>query len=162
MSYQSVPISPTFVCCSNTNLNSGSGQWWEKCDDIEREAYEGDLQKKLMGGMQFLWDNAEDTGTIGLRFLQNLDSKGTPIRETCGAGFHRNWADLEYWSSTSPSHLAIFVGALNHARRFGPDRNFMTWHEVSIFKAGEAKFEYMNCDPKTGVIRWVPLQRVDD
>lgn len=74
-----------------------------------------------MGGMQHLWDNPEDTGTIGLRFLQNLDSKGTPIRETCGAGFHRNWADLEYWSSTHPSHLAIFVGALN--RESHPEYN---------------------------------------
>ena len=33
----------------------------------------------------------EETGTIGLRFLQNLDDEGEPIKETCGAGFHRNW-----------------------------------------------------------------------
>lgn len=36
---------------------------------------------------------------------------------------------------------------------------FMTWHEVSILKTGEATFEYVNCDPKTGVIRWVQLNR---
>ena len=35
----------------------------------------------------------------------------------------------------------------------------MTWHEVSILKAGEARFEYVNCDAMTGVIRWVPLKR---
>lgn len=95
-----------------------SGQWWEQCPPDERDAYENDLQDKLMGGMQHLWDNPEETGTIGLRFLQNLNDKGEKIKETCGAGFHRNWADLEYWSSTHPSHLAIFVGALNHARKF--------------------------------------------
>lgn len=49
----------------------------------------------------------------------------------------------------------------NVARRFGPDKKFMTWHEVSILKTGEAEFEYVNCDPQTGVIRWVPLDRED-
>jgi hypothetical protein len=112
-----------------------------------------------MNGMQYLWDHPSETGTIGLRFLQNLDANGNPIRETCGAGFHRNWEDLEQWSSRHPSHLAIFNGAMRHAKRFGPDRNFMTWHEVSIFKAGEARFEYVNCEAGTGVIRWVPLKR---
>lgn len=106
----------------------GSGQWWEQCDDVERDAYENDLQGKLMGGMRYLWENPKETGTLGLRFLQNVDRDGNPIKETCGAGFFRNWADLEQWSSTSPSHLAIFVGALNHARRFGPDSKFIACH----------------------------------
>ena len=44
-----------------------------------------------------------------------------------------------------------------HAKRFGDDRKLMTWHEVWIFKEGEAKFDYVNCDPKTGVIKWVKL-----
>lgn len=108
-----------------------------------------------MGGMQYLWDNPEDTGTLGLRFLQNVNENDQMIKETCGAGFFRNLADLEVWSSTHPSHLAIFVGALAHgefrtlndipellliqvfcsdvARRFGPDKKFMTW--VSIRRA---------------------------
>lgn len=67
-----------------------------------------------MGGMQYLWENPEETGTLGLRFLQNVDENDKMIKETCGAGFFRNWADLEVWSSTHPSHLAIFVGALAH------------------------------------------------
>lgn len=136
-----------------------SGQWWEKCDDEERIAYEGDLQVKLMQGMNYLWEHPEETGTIGLRFLQNLDDDGSPIKETCGAGFHRNWADLEKWSSRHPSHLAIFNGAMKHAKRFGDERKFMTWHEVSILRRGDAHFEYVNCDPSTGVIKWVNLDR---
>ena len=136
-----------------------SGQWWHKCSGEEREAYETELQPTLMNGMNYLWDNPDEAGTLGLRFLQNLDDDGNPIRETCGAGFHRNWADLERWSSRHPSHLAIFNGAMRHAKRFGEDRKLMTWHEVSILKAGEASFEYVNCDPKTGVIRYVDLER---
>lgn len=136
-----------------------SGQWWEKCDEEERIAYEGDLQVKLMQGMNYLWEHPDETGTIGLRFLQNLDDNGRPIKETCGAGFHRNWADLEKWSSRHPSHLAIFNGAMKHAKRFGEDRKFMTWHEVSILRRGEVQFEYINCNPRTGVIKWVELER---
>lgn len=32
------------------------------CDAEEREAYEGDLQKKLMNGMSYLWEHPEETG----------------------------------------------------------------------------------------------------
>lgn len=140
-----------------------SGQWWAKCPDDEREAYENGLQGKLMQGMQYLWDHAEETGTIGLRFLQNTDSTSsasseTRLKETCGAGFFRNWGDLERWSSRHPSHLAIFNGAMAHAKRFGDDRKFMTWHEVWILKAGEARVEYVNCHPDTGLIKWVEMQ----
>lgn len=104
-----------------------SGQWWELCEEDERISYESDLQGKLMKGMNYLWDNPEETGTIGLRFLQNLDADGNAIKETCGAGFHKNWADLERWSSKHPSHLAIFNGMMAHAKRFGDGRKLMTW-----------------------------------
>ncbi|GIZ38923.1 hypothetical protein CKM354_000232200 [Cercospora kikuchii] len=136
-----------------------SGQWWALCPPDEREAYETKLQEALMGGMDYLWTHPEETGTIGLRFLQNLDKKGSPILETCGAGFHKNWKDLEKWSSRHPSHLKIFNGMMKHAKEFGENRKFMTWHEVWIFKAGEAHFDYVNCDPKTGVMKWVDLKR---
>lgn len=138
-----------------------SGQWWVECPDDERQAYEDGLQQTLMTGMRYLWEHPAETGTIGLRFLQNVDSNGHPIKETCGAGFFRNWADLELWSSTHPSHLAIFTGAHKHAQQFGEDRKFMTWHEVSILKAGEAQFDYVNCDPNTGVIQWVKMRDQD-
>lgn len=135
-----------------------SGQWWEKCELAEREAYEGDLQVKLMEGMRYLWEHPEETGTLGLRFLFNINGQGRMLRESSGAGFFRNWADLERWSSTHPSHLAIFIGAMKHAQKFGEERKFMTWHEVSILKAGEVTFEYLNCAPGTGVLGRVRLE----
>jgi len=144
----------------DTDADVGSGQYWETCDTAEREGYENDLEPALMEGMHFLMDNPLETGTLGLRFLQNTNSKDELIKETCGAGFHKNWADLERWSSRHPSHLKIFNGAMRHAKEFGEDRKFMTWHEVSILKRGEVGFEYVNCDPRTGVIKWVPLEVV--
>lgn len=136
-----------------------SGQWWERCPDDERDAYEHDLQVALMGGMRYLWAHPTETGTLGLRFLFNVDANDVMRKESCGAGFFRNLADLEKWSSTHSSHLQIFMGAIHHAQQFGEQRKFMTWHEVSILKEGEAKFAYVNCDPRTGVIQHVALRR---
>ena len=159
-----------------------SGQCWNQCQEDEKAAYESNLQKSLMKGMQYLWDNPIYTGTLGLRWLRNVapstfpsipqstdsplsipdDATMKPINESCGAGFFRNLRDLEVWSSSHPTHKVIFAGAHAHARKWGPDRKFMTWHEVSILKAGEAKWEYVNCDPNTGVIRWVKMDEVKD
>ena len=50
---------------------------------------------------------------------------------------------------------------MKHAKQFGEGRKFMTWHEVSILKAGEARFDYVNCSPETGVIKWVKLDQKD-
>ena len=120
-----------------------------------------------MGGMAYLWEHARETGTLGLRFLVNVDANSSDSkdlnlalqRESCGAGFFRNLADLEQWSSRHPSHLKIFNGAHAHAREFGEGKKFMTWHEVSVLKEGEGRFEYVNCVPETGVVRWVGLER---
>lgn len=93
-----------------------SGQWWALCTDEERRAYEENLEPDLMKGMSYLCTHAEETGTLAFRFLVSLDESGNPARETCGAGFFRNWTDLERWSSRHPSHLAIFNGSIKHAK----------------------------------------------
>ncbi|KAL5337226.1 heme-containing dehydratase protein [Aspergillus crustosus] len=80
-------------------------------------------------------------------------------KETCAAGFFRNLSDLEKWAKRHVSHLAIFNGAIRHAKEFGEERKFRTWHEVSVLKRGEARFEYLNCVPDTGVIAFLPLER---
>ncbi|KAF2148268.1 hypothetical protein K461DRAFT_282700, partial [Myriangium duriaei CBS 260.36] len=120
-----------------------SGQYWEKCDDVEREAYESKLEPTLLNGLGYLWDNPLDNGVIGLRFLRNLpDESGSPstntnghtnsgtsrLKETCGAGFFRNLADLEHWAEKHISHQKIWLGAISHAKKFGEGKKFRTWH----------------------------------
>lgn len=136
-----------------------SGQYWETCPTPEREAYETILEPTLLKGLSYLWENPHESGTLGLRFLRNVDhnTAGKQL-ETCGAGFFRTLGDLEIWAKRHKSHLAIFNGAIAHAKEFGPDRKFMTWHEVCVLKEGEGQFEYLNCAPNTGVIRFVKLQ----
>ncbi|KAJ0417632.1 hem-containing dehydratase protein [Aspergillus carlsbadensis] len=165
-----------------------SGQFWENCSETESSAYETTLRPTLHAGLRYLWENRTDSGAMGLRFLRNLhndpspDLKSSgngglapvlvpdsqtaprarpPAKETSAAGFFRNLSDLEKWAKRHPSHLAIFNGAIAHARTFGENRKFRTWHEVSILKRGEASFEYVNCLPKTGVISYLHLDRQD-
>lgn len=139
-----------------------SGQIWTQCLEPEATAYETTLEPVLMEGMRYLWSNPTVTGTVGLRFLRNVDPEDDkqPIKETCGAGFFRNLEDLEKWAKRHKSHLAIFNGAHRHAKDWGVDRKFMTWHEVSVLKKGEARWEYVNCVPETGVIKWVEMDGI--
>ncbi|KAI9034987.1 phenylacetaldoxime dehydratase family protein [Aspergillus affinis] len=76
----------------------------------------------------------------------------TQSDESCVIGFFRNLSDLETWAKRHPSHLAIYTGAIRHAKTFGAERQFRTWHEVSVLGRGEAQFEYVNCLEGTGVI----------
>ncbi|KAF5713137.1 phenylacetaldoxime dehydratase family [Fusarium mundagurra] len=138
-----------------------SGQFWENCGQQEADSYNKRLEPTLHSGLQYLWDNSPETGALGLRYLRNQDSsleEPRPRKESCGAGFFTNLEALEVWAKSHRSHLAIYRGALTHYRTFGDARKFRTWHEVSILRAGDARFEYLNCVPKTGVIQGVTLK----
>ncbi|KZL66290.1 phenylacetaldoxime dehydratase family [Colletotrichum tofieldiae] len=134
-----------------------SGQFWENCGLEETDSYEKHLEPTLKAGLSYLWDNRIDGGAMGLRFLGNTDTMGRIRKETCGAGFFTDLHSLEEWSRRHRSHLAIYLGALKHAKTFGESRKFRTWHEVSVLKRREATFEYLNCLPTTGVMSFIAL-----
>jgi hypothetical protein len=139
-----------------------SGQFWENCGQQEADSYEQKLEPTLRSGLQYLQENASETGAMGIRYLRNTDLPSNVNdrgrKETCGAGFFTNLEDLENWAKTHHSHLKIYRGALSHYKAFGDLRRFRTWHEVSVIKEGDATFEYINCTPDTGVISSIPLQ----
>ncbi|KAK1722807.1 hypothetical protein CaCOL14_010334 [Colletotrichum acutatum] len=139
-----------------------SGQFWENCCLEEALSYETELEPTLKAGLGYLWENREKGGAMGLRFLGNRDADGHTKKETCGAGFFMNLSSLEEWSKKHRSHLAIYIGAIKHAKTWGESRKFRTWHEVSVLKRGEATFEYLNCSPVTGVMRFISLPRTQE
>ncbi|UKZ46322.1 hypothetical protein TrVGV298_000523 [Trichoderma virens] len=53
-------------------LHIRSGQYWERCKEDEREAYESTLEPVLRVGMTYLEENAAESGDIGLRFSRNM------------------------------------------------------------------------------------------
>lgn len=138
-----------------------SGQFWQNCGQEEADAYEKKLEPTLEAGLEYLWGNPAESGARGLRYLRNGDGHGR--RETCGAGFFASLESLETWAKSHPSHLAIYRGAMAHFKAFGDARDLRTWHEVSVLEEADARFEYINCTPNTGVVSTLPLEvRIDD
>lgn len=148
---------------ANNLVHIRSGQFWEYCDEQEADAYEKNLEPTLEAGLRYLWQD-RDAGAMGLRYLRNTDTDAATSptaakrRETCAAGFFASLDKLEAWAKTHKSHLAIYNGAMRHAKKFGSERRFRTWHEVGVLKEGEGRFEYVNCLGDTGVIRFVALE----
>lgn len=138
-----------------------SGQFWENCSSGEAESYESKLEPTLRAGLKYLCENSVEAGAAGFRYLRNEDFSAPPgepkRKETCGAGFFTSLENMEKWAKNHRSHLAIYRGALAHYKAFGNSRKLRTWHEVSVLKGGEARFEYINCPPETGVIGGIPL-----
>jgi hypothetical protein len=126
--------------------------------------YEERLEPTLRKGLSYLWENRAETGSMGLRYLQNVPNSSPEwagkSNESCVSGFFRSLTDLEAWAKRHSSHLAIYTGAIRHAKTFGDKRRFRTWHEVSVLMCGDAHFEYLNCLPGTGMIRSITLTEV--
>lgn len=159
------------ACVVGTNphnmVHIRSGQFWANCDEEERRDYVDVLEPRLRGGLDYLWQSPEESGSSGVRYLMNI-STPEPLsseqkiesesliqtsQEACVTGFFRTMSHLENWAARHRSHLVIHAGAVKHGKKFGDNRKFRTWHEVSVLKGGDARFEYVNCLPGTGTMR---------
>ncbi|BBY84866.1 phenylacetaldoxime dehydratase family protein [Mycolicibacterium tokaiense] len=129
-----------------------SGQFWAAAGTEQRTDYEESLQPKLSEGMQYLSRHKEATGTLALRELTSLNRDTlTPRRETSTYAHFQSLADVEAWAEDHPTHHAIYEHAIDKNREYGSDREVTTWHEVFIMPSS-ARFEYVNCDPMTGLL----------
>lgn len=149
---------------SDNVVHIRSGQFWERCDGEEREGYERRLRPALEAGLRYLWDNPSESGARGLRYLRNSDGGGgddaAGRKESCVAGFFTSLDRLEGWAKSHKSHLAIYNGAMRHAKVFGPGRKFRTWHEVVVLKKGVARVEYVNCVEGTGLMGYTVMDDI--
>ena len=150
---------PSHVVAENSNniVHIRTGQYWQNCPEEEVRSYEGKLEPTLRAGLSYL-RSTPTSGAANLRYLRNAASSPTQpetesLKETCVTGYFASLNALETWAKGHKSHLAIYGGAMKHAKVFGPKRKFRTWHEVVVLKEGEGRFEYVNCG-KDGVV-WV-------
>jgi aldoxime dehydratase len=128
-----------------------SGQDWTGCDDDERATYLERVEPNLRRGMDFLRDQGGDVGCFANRYLTLLDEAGRPTEKTYGLGWWRTLADLERWSESHPTHLAIFGAFMKMATRGAPTK-LRLYHEVSVAEPGEQWFEYAGCRERTGLL----------
>jgi aldoxime dehydratase len=67
----------------------------------------------------------------------------------------KSLAALERWAESHPTHVAIFGAAMKYLSTLGPAAKLKLYHEVTVLRADEQRFEYLNCHEGTGLLRAV-------
>jgi aldoxime dehydratase len=132
-----------------------SGQDITDTLDVERTFYLENVEPVLVAGMDFLTEEGTTIGCYTNRLVTVLDDEGTPIEKTFGLSW---WADLralENWSSEHPTHVDIFGAAMRHLSTFGPETKLRLYHEITVVRAEEQSFLYLNCHDGTGLLNAV-------
>lgn len=130
-----------------------SGQDWGDTGDDERRMYLQDVEPVLRAGMDFLRDEGLAIGCYANRYLAVEDAGGRPTDKSYGMSWWKSLAALERWAESHPTHVAIFGAAMAYLSRLGPAAQLKLYHEVTVARADEQRFEYLNCHPRTGLLR---------
>lgn len=132
-----------------------SGQEWTDAEGKERELYLQDMEPVLREGMHFLRDQGTTIGCYSNRYMTHLDGTGKPTEKTFGLSLWRSLGDLERWSESHATHLAIFGTFMRIVQELQFQLKLRVYHEVSVLKPDEQEYEYINCHPKTGLLNAV-------
>lgn len=127
-----------------------SGQDWRTAGEDERNLYLDEILPSLQAGMDFLRDNGEAVGNYSNRFVRSIDLDGNELDESYNIGHWRSLDALERWAESHPTHLRIFVTFFNVVEGL---EKLRLYHEVSVSDGKEQLFEYINCHPRTGMLR---------
>ena len=127
-----------------------SGQDWIEAGEDERSLYLDEILPSLEAGMEFLRDNGESLGCYSNRFVRSIDLDGNELDESYDIGHWRSLDKLERWAESHPTHLRIFTTFFRVAERL---EKLRLYHEVSVSDGNGQLFEYINCHPRTGMMR---------
>lgn len=131
-----------------------SGQNWEFCSPDQRAWYLEKLHPVLLEGMRFLRDNPRETNCYSLRFVDRKDDSWQDSEQSFGLGYATDVHAFENWAKSHATHIAIFDGFLEMVDAFGPDLELRLWHEVTAVPDKGCEFEYIDCHPATGLLRY--------
>lgn len=129
-----------------------SGQEWADTAGQERALYLGEMEPVLREGMDFLRDQGLGIGCYSNRYMHHLDAKGSPLEKSFGLSFWRSLADMERWAESHPTHVAIFGSFMRYVQALNFQLQLRVYHEVSVLKADEQSYEYINCHARSGLI----------
>lgn len=130
-----------------------SGQEWTETAGEERGMYLDDVEPNLRAGMDFLRDDGVAIGCFANRYMQIVGDDGTPAEKTFGMSWWHSLQDLETWSESHPTHLAIFRAAMKYLSTMGPAAKLRLYHEVTVVSAAQQEFVYLGCHDRTGLLR---------
>lgn len=130
-----------------------SGQDWSDTQGDERRLYLQQIEPTLREGMDFLRDSGLGVGCLANRYLVHVDEDFSPVERTYGLSWWRDLERLERWSESHPTHLEIFGAFMQVVQQLNFKLELRLYHEVSVLRAASQSFEYLNCHPKTGLLR---------
>jgi len=132
-----------------------SGQDWLDTTPGERSLYLETMHPVLIKGMDFLRDHGEEVGCYSCRFMEIVDAKTAKpdgIDRTFGLAYFDELASLERWCREHPTHLAIFGGFFQYAKKLGNNVTLRVFHEVMVVRPEQQFFEYVGCHAGTGMM----------
>lgn len=137
-----------------------SGQDWTDTKGKERELYLDGIEPIFREGMDFLRDEGTTIGCYANRYLTCIDLDGTPMEKSFGMSFWRSLGDMEAWAEHHPTHLRIFGTFMQTVQELEFQLDLRLYHEVSVMRADQQFYEYINCHDRTGVLNGLQ-QRAD-
>jgi len=129
-----------------------SGQDWSDTEADERRMYLEDVEPVLRAGMDFLRDEGRAIGCYANRYVTVDGPDGAPSQKRYGMSWWKSLAALERWAESHPTHVAIFGAAMKYLSTLGPAAKLRLYHDVTVARAGEQFFEYLNCREGTGMM----------
>jgi aldoxime dehydratase len=132
-----------------------SGQEWTDTEGQERALYLDEVEPVLRRGMDYLRDEGLRIGCYANRYMRHVDAAGQPMQKSFGMSYWRSLGDLEAWAESHATHVAIFGSFMRMVQAMNFQLRLRLYHEVTVAKEDEQWFEYVNCHPKTGMLRCV-------
>ncbi|MGV7030882.1 phenylacetaldoxime dehydratase family protein [Methylobacterium symbioticum] len=137
-----------------------SANTWGRMDDEQRADYDAKLRGPLGAGMDYLAGNPLPTGCACMRWQDTTDTDGVRKPEAHAHAYFLSLRHMERWAEDHATHAAIFRAAIQRYRHYGPRNQLRTWHEVFVLPEEGQRFEYVNCDPGTGLLPWFEAERL--
>lgn len=131
-----------------------SGQDLRACAFDEMQTYTDVVRPNLTAGMAYLRDNPIESRCLSCRLMDETEMDGTYASQSFGLAIFASLTDLEIWSKSHQSHLAIFGSFFRMVEHHQGQLNLRLWHEVLIIDKAGSLCEYVNCHPNTGLLPW--------
>jgi aldoxime dehydratase len=132
-----------------------TAQDWSQAPEEQRRSYRELVEPGYRDGVDYLRDNAAESGCLSIRLLQDVSGsgEGADLPSTNTVAWWDGIADLLSWAHHHPTHhriLGDFWTGL--VQPFAADLRLLLWHEVHVAAPDSVRMAYVNCHPGTGVL----------
>jgi aldoxime dehydratase len=129
-----------------------SGELYDGLAGREKDVYETELEPSVREGMRYLRDSPVESGCLSCRHMDETSLDGKRIPRAFAVAHFDSLTRMEDWSESHPTHLRIFSRFIELATELQGNIRLRLWHEVVVTTAQMQHFEYVNCDPLTGML----------